>query len=119
MSTKLVYSDHTQWRNVEGQYHREDGPAIEWTNGSKFWYLHGELHHENGPAIEWSDGTKEWYQNGKLHRVDGPASEWSDGSTSWWFNGEQYSETEHALLTWERLTQEQQDDIIFGKSDVD
>lgn len=33
-------------------------------NGSKFWWLNEELHREDGPAIEWLDGTKEWYLNG-------------------------------------------------------
>ena len=26
------------WRNPEGKLHREDGPAIEWASGDKFWY---------------------------------------------------------------------------------
>lgn len=26
---------------VNGQLHREDGPAIEYSNGSRLWYLHG------------------------------------------------------------------------------
>ena len=26
----------------KGQYHREDGPAIEWPDGSKYWCLNGE-----------------------------------------------------------------------------
>ena len=25
------------------------------------WWLNGVLHRENGPAIEYEDGTKEWY----------------------------------------------------------
>ena len=33
-------------------------------NGSKLWWLNEELHREDGPAIEWLDGTKEWYLNG-------------------------------------------------------
>ena len=33
--------------------HREDGPAIEGANGSKYWYLNGKLHREDGPAIEY------------------------------------------------------------------
>ena len=37
----------------------------------------GQLHREAGPAIEWSDGEKEWYVNGILHRIDGPAVEYS------------------------------------------
>jgi hypothetical protein len=30
----------------------------------KFWYLNGELHREDGPAAEYSDGKKYWYLNG-------------------------------------------------------
>ena len=28
---------------------------------SKFWYKNGKLHREDGPAREWSDGYKEWW----------------------------------------------------------
>jgi hypothetical protein len=31
--------------------------------GSKFWFFKGKFHRENGPAIEWSNGTKDWYFN--------------------------------------------------------
>ena len=34
-------------------------------NGSKSWYLNGERHREDGPAIEDADGYKAWYLNGK------------------------------------------------------
>jgi len=44
--------------------HREDGPAIEWSNGNKSWYLNGKLHREDGAAIEYADGKKAWYLNG-------------------------------------------------------
>ena len=30
-----------EWR-LNGVLHREDGPAIEWANGSKFWYYQGK-----------------------------------------------------------------------------
>ena len=33
--------------------------------GNKYWYLEGELHREDGPAVEYPDGTKEWYLNYK------------------------------------------------------
>ena len=46
--------------------HREDGPAIEHTNGYKAWYINGERHREDGPAVEWSDGSKAWYINDRL-----------------------------------------------------
>ena len=31
-----------EYRNSEGQLHREDGPAVERTDGYKSWYLNGE-----------------------------------------------------------------------------
>ena len=33
--------------------------------GSKFWYLNGQYHREDGPAIEFADGNKEWHLNGQ------------------------------------------------------
>jgi len=56
--TKRHYSD----RNME-ILHREDGPAIEYTNGRKAWFINGEYHREDGPAIEDADGYKEWFIN--------------------------------------------------------
>lgn len=32
----------TEWRDKEGQLHRQDGPAIEDTDGYKSWWIHGE-----------------------------------------------------------------------------
>ena len=53
------------WRNSQGQWHRDDGPAIEWADGTKQWYKNGLFHREDGPAIEYADGYKEWYIEGK------------------------------------------------------
>jgi hypothetical protein len=85
------------WLN--GKLHRETGPAIESANGSKSWYLNGKRHREDGPAIEWHDGYKEWYLNGKLHREDGPAVEYADGYKEWWLNGKSVTQEEHAKRT--------------------
>jgi hypothetical protein len=30
------------------------------------WFLNGKLHREDGPAIEYGDGQKSWYLNDKL-----------------------------------------------------
>ena len=49
---------------LNGKYHREDGPAIEYANGYKAWYLNGELHREEGPAVEHTNGNKAWCLNG-------------------------------------------------------
>ena len=48
--------------------------------GNKYWFLNGELHREGGPAIDGISGSKEWFLNGKRHREDGPAVERDDGS---------------------------------------
>ena len=34
-------------------------------NGCKFWLLNGNLHREDGPAVEWPSGYKEWWLNGE------------------------------------------------------
>jgi hypothetical protein len=63
--SKLVVSEHGyKYWFLNGDFHREDGPAIEWPSGTKKWLLNGELHREDGPAIEWANGYKEWYLRG-------------------------------------------------------
>ena len=59
---KTYPNGHKEWR-LNGDLHREDGPAIESANGDKEWYLNGDLHREDGPAVEFANGTKEWYLN--------------------------------------------------------
>jgi hypothetical protein len=48
------------------------------------------LHRLDGPAVEYPNGYKVWYVNGKRHRLDGPASEWANdnGDKTWYVNGE-------------------------------
>ena len=58
----------------------------------------GRLHREDGPAIEYSNGLKYWVKNGKLHRVDGPAIEYADDYKEYWINGESYSALEEGLM---------------------
>ena len=60
--------------------------------GAKFWYLNGELHREDGPAEEWDTGDKFWCLNGELHREDGPAVEYEDGTKKWYLNGDEVTE---------------------------
>jgi len=89
-----------EWR-LNGQLHREDGPAVEWANGNKEWYFNGDLHREDGPAVEYASGSKYWYLNDQLHREDGPAIELADGSKEWYLNGVEFTETE-----WRKRVQE-------------
>ena len=89
-----VYDNKTEWY-LNGQLHREDGPAIEHTNGGKQWYIKGQPHRIDGPAIEYTNGgTKFWYLNGVFHREDGPAIEYPDGAKSWYINGVDLTEVE-------------------------
>ena len=78
--------------NENNEFHREDGPAIEFTNGYKEWYKNGKHHREDGPAVEYVDGTKIWYKNGKIHREDGPAVEYVDGHKLYYYNNISYSD---------------------------
>ena len=87
--TKRHYSD----REMRIR-HREDGPAVEYANGDKSWYINGKLHREDGPANEYSDGSKSWYINGERHREDGPAIEYKNGSKAWWLNDRCITEEE-------------------------
>ena len=81
--------------------------------GDKQWLLNGKLHRENGPAIEWSNewsnGNKLWYLNGQRHREDGPAVELADGTKRWYLNDQKLTKEE-----WEKKTQHTI--IIDGKT---
>ena len=68
-------------------------------NGTRHWFLNGEIHREDGPAVEYVSGTLHWYLNGKPHREDGPAFELYDGSCYWYLNGEEYTEKEFIKKT--------------------
>ena len=74
--------------------HREDGPAVEYSNGDREWWFNGKRHRNNGPAIEWVNGTRSWYLNGELHREGAPAIESVNGTREWWLNGRNLSEEE-------------------------
>jgi len=54
----------SKWRR-----HREDGPAIEYADGTKCWCLNDKYHREDGPAVEYDDGYKEWYVDGEQIEV--------------------------------------------------
>jgi hypothetical protein len=70
------------------KYYYNDGTI------SSFKYRDKILHREDGPAIEWADGDKSWWVNGRRHRLDGPAF----GSNSWYIKGMFYSKSCHNRL---------------------
>lgn len=110
---KYVRKSGTVVYMLGDDYHRVDGPAIEYSDGTKEWYQYGKLHREDGPAIEYPYGGQEWWLsvrhrlggpaiensygeqwwvNGRLHREDGPAVVWSDGVREWYVNGKLHRE---------------------------
>ena len=82
----VEYDNGDKYWYICGKRHRVDGPAVEHANGDKFWYINGERHRVDGPAIEIADGYKAWYLNDKLHRTDGPAIEHPNGSKAWYLD---------------------------------
>jgi hypothetical protein len=62
-SLKTQHFWGTEWRNEQGQRHREDGPAIIGDNGYKAWYNNGKRQRLDNLAREWSDGRGEWWVN--------------------------------------------------------
>ena len=68
---KETDSNGNTYYNDLNHLHREDGPAAEYANRTKSWYLNGYLHRENGPAVEWANGSKEyWLLNIKYTEKD-------------------------------------------------
>jgi len=64
--SKMIIDEYgDKYWYLNGLYHREDGPAIEYANGDKYWYLNDKIHRINGPAIEYSNGDKYWFLNDK------------------------------------------------------
>ena len=70
-----------EW-SLNGKLHREDGPAVEWPDGTKSFWRHGKLHREDGPAVEYVNGDKAWYRDGERHRKNGPVFELATGIQS-------------------------------------
>ena len=97
MTEHTVYYDGTQQWCLNGNFHREDGPALIYANGSQCWCLNGVYHREDGPAVTRSDGTQEWWLNGHLHREDGPAIIYADGQQQWYLNGIQHDKISNKI----------------------
>ena len=67
------YGD-TCWYDSDGELHRDDGPAVIYANGDKWWLQYSKLHRDDGPAWEYADGTNRWWLNDNLLSFD----EWLD-----------------------------------------
>jgi len=72
---------------IHGYKHRDGAPAVTWESGYEAWYVRGVRHRADGPAQTYPNGDRKWYVHGVLHRTDGPAVENANGLCEWWLNG--------------------------------
>ncbi len=72
-------------------------------DGDVFYYkdvLRTILHREDGPAIEFANGNKFWYYDSILHRLDGPAVvRIKPARHEWYIYGVQFSEEDFLIAT--------------------
>ena len=73
MAKRRYYrSGIVRWYDDERYTHREDGPAVVWSDGRQFWWRHGRSHFAHGPADLWPSGTLRWLEDGRYLREREP-----------------------------------------------
>ena len=82
---KVMYEDDAEEWFLDGQRHREDGPAIIhriYSSNEESWYFHGKRHRLDGPAITFygADGMmSEWWLDGRIYSKE----EWEIERDRW------------------------------------
>jgi hypothetical protein len=94
--TKIVTNYSEEYKNQFTNRHREDGPAIVYTDGgfkgTYGWYFDGKLHRVGGHAYYFSpnDGDRvygikfKWARHHLQHRLNAPALIYKNGNKSYW-----------------------------------
>ncbi len=67
--TRITDKGSLIWEDSDGLYHREDGPAIIYPNGTERWFYHGQYHRTDGPAITTEDGTIAWFLHNRVRTL--------------------------------------------------
>ncbi len=82
----------------------EDDPGVSRAllETAEKWAKDGKFHRLDGPAVIYSNGSKEWWQNGRLHRKDGPAVEIAEGFCITYAGREQ---NEQKWKDWKSITE--------------
>ena len=79
-----VLDHRSEWRDFDSKkLHRIDGPAVEYANGVKEYWVDGRLHRIDG----------------RLHRIDGPAFEYTNGVKEYWVDGIELTEDQFLTRT--------------------
>ena len=103
--------------NADGQEHRLDGPAVEYSNGDKIWYINGKVHREDEPAIIFASGTKKWFSYGRKHRLIGPAIVYAISDVEWYINNTYYTKSCHNRLVLFSMLEKQRVCLEVEKQD--
>jgi len=130
MNSRIVLTDGDTFWYRDDVLHREDGPAVEWVNGTKEWWYKGFFVGKgdkpdptlwarltsveanggallNGCIVD-LEGVKWWYKDDLIYREDGPALEAPNGTTEWYFKGEFLGwNADGFWKLWDRLTDKQ------------
>lgn len=82
--------------------------------GIEFHYLNGEIHREDGPAMFCKDEMECWYLNNEKHCDCGPAFILYNFRKEvvvkeWWLHGQQVT----AMEVFDQLTPEQQGKVVW------
>lgn len=102
-------------RNPQGQYHKEDCPAVILKNGIWMYFCNGSLHNRNGPAITNLGNLNIYIINNQIHRWGGPAIS-INGHEQYWVNGIQYDENDYYNLSEEKICNNGRNKIIEYKN---
>ncbi len=51
-----------KWKDIPNNF----TGIVEWKNGNKIWLKDDKYHREDGPAIVWNNGTIQWWLNNKI-----------------------------------------------------
>jgi len=84
--------------NQKRKFHRLDGPAVEYSDGSKYWLINGNYHQNIGHSIECRNGPKYWLFKGKHHRIGGSYHSYDD---LWFIYGKEYSKKGYINIVWD------------------
>jgi len=61
---------YTEYRKLSLEERKEKPYCIEYNAFVRNWRVNGKYHREDGPAVEYSDGNNEWHLNGKEYSFE-------------------------------------------------
>ena len=105
-----VYENYVEWREpINNNLHREgDLPALEYSNGDKYWYINGVLHRDRDrPPIVLRTGEQRWQRGDILHRETGPALILENGEGHYYLDNKRYATRKEWLLELEKRKNKQ------------